>query len=282
MTENVKDVDLFTPMNDAIFKGIFAKNTEKSNRLLGSLISSAIGRPVGKVTLVNNEPAANSTEDKNIRMDVVCITKHAGIVDVEVQIKSADEDVLKRLEFYTARNFVQSQSKGRGYDELQPAYTILITRTPVIMNGRFEEWFAMRNDSGDVKIGLQNIVVLQLSYLKTGTRLSCLDEWCIFLEKGNRKTAETLVSGFSQEEVKEASEVFMELTADLRERLLEIQRDKAADIERVRTKRMKAESFAEGNAAGRREMARALRAKGIDIATIAEASGLSESEIKAL
>lgn len=281
MTENVKDVDLFTPMNDAIFKGIFAKNTEKSNRLLGSLISSAIGRPVGKVTLVNNEPAANSTEDKNIRMDVVCITKHAGIVDVEVQIKSADEDVLKRLEFYTARNFVQSQSKGRGYDELQPAYTILITKNPVIMNGRFEEWFAMRNDSGDVKIGLQNIVVLQLSYLKTGTRLSCLDEWCIFLEKGNRKTAETLVSGFSQE-VKEASEVFMELTADLRERLLEIQRDKAADIERVRTKRMKAESFAEGNAAGKREMARALRAKGIDIATIAEASGLSESEIKAL
>lgn len=74
----------------------------------------------------------------------------------------------------------------------------------------------------------------------------------------------------------------MELTADLRERLLEIQRDKAADIERVRAKRMKAESFAEGNAAGKREMAKALRAKGIDIATIAEASGLSEAEIKAL
>ena len=79
MTENVKDIDLFTPMNDIIFKGIFAKNTEKSNRLLGSLISSVIGKPVGKVTLVNNEPAANSTEDKNIRMDVVCMTKHAGI-----------------------------------------------------------------------------------------------------------------------------------------------------------------------------------------------------------
>ena len=281
MTENVKDIDLFTPMNDIIFKGIFAKNTEKSNRLLGSLISSVIGKPVGKVTLVNNEPAANSTEDKNIRMDVVCMTKHAGIVDIEVQIKSADEDILKRLEFYTARNFVQSQSKGRGYDELQPAYAILITRKPVIMNGRFEEWFAMRNGSGDIKIGLQNIVILQLSYLKTGTQLDCLDEWCIFLEKGNRKTAETLVSGFCQE-VKEASEVFMELTADLRERLLEIQRDKAADIERVRAKRMKAESFAEGAAAGKREMAKAMRAKGIDIAAIAEISGLSEEEIRAL
>lgn len=68
----------------------------------------------------------------------------------------------------------------------------------------------------------------------------------------------------------------------MRERLLEIQRDKTADIERVRAKRMKAESFAEGNAAGRREMAKAMRAKGIDIAAIAEISGLSEEEIKAL
>ena len=74
----------------------------------------------------------------------------------------------------------------------------------------------------------------------------------------------------------------MELTADLRERLLEIQRDKAADIERVRAKRMKAESFAEGAADKAREMARAMRAKGIDIAAIAEISGLSEEEIRAL
>jgi predicted transposase/invertase (TIGR01784 family) len=112
---------------DAVFKGVFTKDTAQSRGALSGLISALIGRTVTVEIIIANEPAMDDIRQRYLRFDIACKTGKGEPVNVEMAFNpKASEPV--RLEYHAARLFTGQDIHGQDktYDDLREAYQIAI------------------------------------------------------------------------------------------------------------------------------------------------------------
>jgi len=173
---------------DNVFKAVFTKETRDSRTALSRLVSAIIGRELEALDITANEPAADSTSDRQIRFDINCRTADGERVNVEMCL-NPDSYELARLEFYAARLFCSQDMKGadKTYGELKPTYqiAILVNRALIPGDDFFHEFGYYDHVRGVSLGGKTRILTLELSKLEEVARkevgeMSNHELWAVF------------------------------------------------------------------------------------------------------
>ena len=283
------DNTIITPTTDLFIA--FLWSAPKNEPILRSLLSGVmtdIGQPpVVKATVLNPFSLQEYAIDKRIILDVRVEDEAGTLYNVEVQ-RATHSDFLERMLYGWAKTYGSQLLWGEGYDELCPVRSIIITEFPIFpLLKRLHAVFELRaRENPDVLFSDQcQIHVLRLGDLLRNNLLGLdqfdlnLQRWMQFWAFGS-KLGEDKMSTMLEDcpPVQEAYEEYKRFIADpvmrervrARERFLDDQRLNLAGAKR------------EGRQEEKIENARNLKRLGVPVATIAEATGLSPSEIERL
>ncbi len=296
---------LMTPLMDWSFKFIFGTEQSKPN-LLGFLNMVLMPEsPIVNVHFLNNEVIPVSPKLKGTVFDLICEDGNKDKYLIEVQNQRAD-NILDRIIFYTCRLIERMGQKGDQWDysDIKKVYSICI------MNFTFGDKAKLRRDvqlyytdDKEQYSDKLNIILLQLPYAKSFNMNECkfYYEYLLSLLKEmdkEMKTKDQLKQEVAQTQLSdEIKEYFYSIidTAHIgslseKERLqyeanLKSYRHTMSCIRYAENKGRaegRAEGRVEGRAEGRVEVAKALKAKGVDVAIICETTKLSADEVDKL
>jgi len=173
---------------DNVFKAVFTKETQASRTALSRLVSAIIGRELEALDITANEPATDSTSDRQIRFDINCRTADGERVNVEMCL-NPDSYELARLEFYAARLFCSQDMKGvdKTYADLKRTYqiAILVNREFIPGDDFFHEFGYYDHIRRGSLGGKTRILTLELSKLGEVARkevgeMSNHELWAVF------------------------------------------------------------------------------------------------------
>jgi predicted transposase/invertase (TIGR01784 family) len=280
----VKDDLIITPTTDLFIDSLWSapKNESILRSLLSGVMTDIRQPPVAKATVLNPFNIQEYAIDKRIILDVRVEDEAGTFYNVEVQ-KATDTDFLERMLFGWAETYGSQLLWGEKYDELRPVRSIIITEFPIFpLLKRLHAVFELRaRENAEVLFSDHcQIHVLRLGDLLRN--LSELDQFDLDLQRWMQlwafgsKLKESEMSTMLQDcpPVLAAYEEFKQFLSDpemrdrvrARERFLNDQRLKIAGARKEE----------------RVEVAHNLKRLGIPVATIAEATGLSPSEIERL
>jgi predicted transposase/invertase (TIGR01784 family) len=110
---------------DKIFKAVFTQNTPASRKALTSLLEASLQCRLDIVTVVANEPAAQSETDRQIRYDIACTFNDGELVNVEMTLWPKGTEPL-RIEYFLCRLFASQDIRGREFSQLKRSYQVSI------------------------------------------------------------------------------------------------------------------------------------------------------------
>jgi predicted transposase/invertase (TIGR01784 family) len=265
---------------DNVFKAVFTKPTLESQGALSRLISALIGREVTVDTITANEPPINNLTDRQMRFDIPCKTERGEPVNVEMSLNPTPIEPV-RLEFHTGKLFTGQdiQGEGRNYSHLKPAYQIaLLVKKRFFDDEAFLHTFEYYDREHGISLnGRSRIITLELSKLervveKPIRSMTASEQWAVFFRYLTDKSKRGKINEILEieEGIAMASEVLMTISRD--------------EAERARLmSEFKYQVDMRSHIAHReQEIARNLKTMGIPIEQIAQGTGLTEEQIKAL
>jgi predicted transposase/invertase (TIGR01784 family) len=300
-----EDDIIITPTSDLFSASLWS--APKNEPILCSLLSGVmtdIGQPpVANAKVLNPFNIQEYAIDKRIILDVRVEDKAGTNYIVEVQ-KEKHTDFLERMLFGWAETYGSLLLWGKGYDELCPVRSIILTEFPIFpLLKRLHAVFELRaRENSDVLFSEHcQMHVLRLGDLLRNN-LSGLDQFGGDLQRWMQlwafgsKLKESEMSTMLQDSppVMAAYEEFKKFSADPvmrdrvreRERFLNDERLKLAGAKREGRKEGlvegRAEGLVEGETKKARETAIAMKREGFDLAVIAKITGLPPSEIERL
>ncbi|WP_305153951.1 Rpn family recombination-promoting nuclease/putative transposase [uncultured Clostridium sp.] len=241
-------LEILSPKVDFVFKKIFGN--ENNPRILISFLNAVI-KPkdlIKSVQIMNTDIEKESIEDKFSRLDIKAKTDKDELINIEIQIKD-EHNMVKRSLYYWSKMFETQLTEGQKYDKL--AKTICIN----ILN------FKCLNTK-------EAHSVYRLKEINTNEELTDIQE-LHFIE---------LPKLPKNEEIKEAKDVLMLLSANDKERMRYEDR-KAALLDKVSALENAEEKGAKNKAL---EVAKNLINAGVDIEIIIKSTGLSKNDIEKL
>ena len=304
-----------TPRIDLVFKKIFG--VEENKDLLISLLNAVLSQEdqVSSVEILNPYNLQNFKEEKLSILDIKARGQTGHYYNIEVQVTDA-KDYEKRALFYWAKLYTSQLAPKGLYNTLQKTIGIhILNFTSIPSVKEYHNTFHLQPDSDEEIACFQDIELHTIELSKFGAtspdldekeelRLllpqvkTALDRWAAFLSKFYLFKGEPLPQQMEFPEVKKALETLevMRLTKEEREiyeNHLKWFRDEASALEKTAET-----SFQNGLEEGRKEgieigiekgernkavaVAKTLLQKGIDIAIVAEASGLSVMKLQVL
>jgi len=287
-----KDDPIITPTTDLFIASLWS--APKNEPILRSLVSGVmtdIGQPpVAKAMVLNPLNIQEYALDKRIILDVRVEDEAGTFYNVEVQ-KQADTDFLERMLFGWAETYGSQLLWGKGYDELCPVRSIIITEFPIFrLLKRLHAVFELRSrENPDVLFSDH----CQMHVLRLGDllrNLSGLDQFGLDLQRWMQlwafgaKLKESEMSTMLQDcpPVLAAYEEFQRFSSDpvMRERVRA--RERYLNDERLKIGGARREGEAIGEARKARETAQNMKQEGLDSAFIAKMTGLSVPEVERL
>ena len=274
-------------MFDRGFKRVFGKPANKD--ILIAFLNEVIpDRHIVDLEYLNTEKEGLSPFSKKSIFDVQCLIDDGSRIIIEIQ-KANQDNFCDRAVYYASLPVLDQLEMGEEY-RLVPIIIISIlnfTLPHEIDEGRIRTSYTIREDA-------------------SGERLSNVLQF-IFLELGNFKKSEDELDNDTEKwyfcllNMHKLAERPAVMKAAIFERLFQVaevealpQKDKENYIKDMTTERdiinqrefARKEGLAEGEAKGRaesqREIAKNLATLGMDPATIAKATGLSEEEVRGL
>ena len=296
-----KDDPIITPTTDLFIASLWS--APKNEPLLLSLLNAVmtnIGHPkIIEAKVLNPFNIQEYPTDKQIRLDVRVVDELKAIYNVEVQTDS-HTSFFDRMLYYWAETYGSLLERGDKYSKLRPVRSIVITEFPVFPElNELHTVFEIRARENPAVLLSKHF---QMHVLRLGDWLrnnrSGLDSLCVSLQRWMQfwglglTTEEKAMSAMLQDapEVLAAYKEFQRFSADpdmlekarARKRFLDEQallmNDAREEGEAVGI--VKGEAIGEAKKA--RETAQNLKRLGVPLATIAEATGLSASEIERL
>lgn len=291
------------PRADWAFKRIFGSDDTKDCLItfLNGLFKDEL--VIKDVKFQKNEQIIQRENERGIVFDVKCKTVEGRHIIVEMQ-KKEQEFFADRALYYTAKAITSQGIKGRWNYHLYPVYTVCFMDF-VAKNGvepRFRTDMALCNlKTGKQEMERMRIVFLQLPLFTGKTEEECKDDifkcWIYILKN---------MGEFEQMPFLDKYPVFRKLAAigDLRKLTVEEQELYEEDIKNMRDlysvhqfemkqrrkelkkarEEAKTEGRAEGRAEGRKQealaIAKKLKAMGMTVKEITEATGLLEEDLK--
>jgi predicted transposase/invertase (TIGR01784 family) len=276
------------PTVDLIFKAIFGdENHTGLTRSLLNAILSEIGRPrAASVEILNPFRPGHFSDDKDAVLDVRARDEEGREFQIEMQMRSFAE-LPQRMLYNWSSLYLAHLRKGESYISLRPLISIWILDRQLFPDASWLHVFELR-DSGTDRVlhGDLTIVTIELELwtrlmekaLKSTLELG-VGRWLKFLRSAQDLDPDKLPPEFESEEFREALEIMAAYTkSDARRDLYRRRFDflaTQASIERE----AKEKGIAEGRAEGKLEDARKLKALGVAIDIISEATGISREKI---
>jgi len=272
-----------SPKNDFVFKLLFGE--PKRLNILKAFLQAVLDLPAEEyahLVIVDPHLHRESPDDKLGVLDVKIHTTTSQVIDVEIQVKP-HRRIWERILFYAARLTTEQMKAGLSYKEIKKAVSIIIVDGNITPQD--PEHYHHRFRLFDERTGyrfpdLFEINTLELPKLPVEPDGTMLFNW---LRMFTAKTKEefTMVAKTSPE-IATAVGVIMELSEDERTRLLAEAREKYRRDEEARRE----DAYEDGKEEGERHkaivIAKSLLLKTQSVEMVAEVTGLSLEEVKAL
>ncbi len=265
--------------------------------ILEGLLTTLLGRKITIQRLLESESNATDAWDKTNRVDLLAEDADGELVIIEVQ-NNSETAYFQRMLFGTSKLVTEYIQRGQGYERVRKIYSINIVYFPLgkgndyVYHGRTEfkgihtgevlqlSPFQLEKFGGETPADLYpEYYILRVNDFNKFSRVP-LEQWIYFLNTGEVP---------EDADAPGLPEVRQQLKLDTmtREELNDYYRhlDNAVILkDNIETGREEGriQGRAEGRTEGKVEMARNLKRLNVPIATIVEASGLTEEQIASL
>jgi predicted transposase/invertase (TIGR01784 family) len=272
---------LLDPKADLVFKKVFGNNKDLVKSFLNSVLPLKDDELIETVEYLTPEQAPRTPIQKYSVVDVRCFDQHGRIFIVEMQM-GWSPSFWSRLQFGTAKAYVDQLKKGEAYEFLNPVYGLALIGE--IFDPQTEEWYHhyktvnIKNTDKQIK-GLE-LIFVELPKFKATTlmekKLGIL--WLRFLNEISRM--KDIPHEFTDvPEICKAIELTQEASYT-KEELAQYDGywDQVSCEKTIKTDARR-EGKAEGLAEAKAEVALKLILKNLDDETIVECSGLTFEEL---
>ena len=277
--------------------------------VLDGFLTVMLNEKIKIVEILESEGNQERADDKFNRVDIKALNSKGEIILVEIQ-NTREIHYLERILYGVAKAITEHISLGEDYEKIRKVYSISIlyfdlgTGTDYIYHGQNQFIGVHTGDQLRVNTCERDVLVSRLpseifpEYILIRVNefdkaaLTPLDEWIEYLKDGTIRP-DTTVPG-----LKEAREKLKYYSMSPGERLVYIRHLEDINIQNdaIHTSKLEgrieglaegkaegiAEGKAEGLAKGLRQVASKMKEAGVDIATIATCTGLSEETILSL
>ena len=136
----------YNPMNDVLFKFIFANEDRKQVTIdfLNAVLNRQEQKTIKDIQFKNSEIVPLFEEDKLTRFDIFCVAEDGTQIDVEVQVVNK-KNMERRTLFYWSQMYLMNLNKGEKYQDLKPAITINILRYNIFPEDSFHSMYSIYN-----------------------------------------------------------------------------------------------------------------------------------------
>lgn len=263
----------YNPMNDVLFKFIFANEDRKQVTIdfLNAVLNRQDQKAIKDIQFKNSEIVPLFEEDKLTRFDIFCVTEEGTQIDVEVQVVNK-KNMERRTLFYWSQMYLMNLNKGEKYQDLKPAITINILRYNIFPENSFHSMYSIYNMethrrlNEDMELHFLEVPKFKKKPISEMTRM---ERWlAYFSNKLNQQEMEELAMNESAiQTAMDAAAVFMQ---NKEERLKYLNREMAI----IDYESDKAAWIDEGRAKEKIFMVHSMIKNGLDDITISKISNL--------
>lgn len=288
---------LLDPKNDFVFKRLFTARPA----LLADLINAVRHDepPVVVVEILNPRIEPEDLAGKSIVLDVLARDDAGRLYNIEMQVRRHPHWNV-RSAFYLARTFAAQLLKGEDYTELRPAIGIHLMDFDLFDDPQQAHWRFELRDRDQPHVALTSELLLNLIELPKADRLrperGALAAWVAYFEHWQEST---VMNAITHPPIRQALDELEELSSDIETRHRAMVRERALRDEKAFLRAAREEGLQEGRQEGlqegrqeglqegqqqaRTEFAHRLFSQpGLDDASIAQLTGLSEDEVRRL
>ncbi|OCT11900.1 hypothetical protein A8709_28980 [Paenibacillus pectinilyticus] len=274
--------DLLDPKNDFVFKRIFGSEENKDVLLvfLNRTFQEAGEPPLSEIILMNPYTDKDSPQDKQSIFDIQAKTTEGKLINIEMQLFNRYDNE-KRTLYYWSKQYASQLEEGQPYKNLKKCVTINILNFSILPSDHYHNVFHLREDRSGISLTDDlEIHFLELSKLnhQPTTKSGGLLNWLLFLKSDNTDNWEVLK--MQEPELGKAMTVLEFLSQDEEARRLYEMRQKALHDEASLREGAREEGERQGELRGRLEVAVKMIAKGMDLESVSELTGISIEELK--
>jgi len=294
------------PKNDYAFRRIFGdeKREHLLRRFLNSILRLKGSRQIKHLHIADPHQLPDIDGWKENILDIRCWDQQERNFLVEMQVWD-QKDFQHRALYAAAKAYIDQLKAGQGYKHLRKVTLLSILgfrflRTPDYLANHL----ILDAQTGEHRLKDVDFTFLELpKFTKSEQELETIeDKWAYFLKNAHKTPLHALPAMLHEPEIEEAFEVLEKIGRNAAQKQLYdaahmLRMDHISQIETGYEKGLEKgrrqgqqeghqKGLQEGHEKGAKdkaiEIAKALKATGVDLATIAAASGLSQQEIKAL
>ena len=278
---------ILSPKVDFVFKKIFGN--EKHPRILISFLNAVI-KPkdlIKSVEIKNTDIEKEHIEDKYSRLDIKAVTNNGEYINIEIQVKN-EYNMIKRSLYYWSKMFESQIVKGDDYDALSRTICINVLDFKYLKNDKFHNCYRLKeketNEELTDTMELHFIEIPKLRKLKNAEEISdMLEAWITFIQSPTSEVINKLE--MTNDEIKEAKEELLRLSADDKERERYEKRQESLLEQNSLLANAERKGIAKGIKEGAKNKELEIAKNLLDILddnTISEKTGLSLEEVRQL
>jgi predicted transposase/invertase (TIGR01784 family) len=260
--------------NDYVFRKIFGG--VESTEILADFLSSVLDLhedEFERLTITDPIFKQDHKDDKFGVLDIKVYTKSGKVIDVEIQV-APQKFMKERIVYYTSRLLTEQMTSGDPYSKIEKAISIVITDFELIGDSPYyHNRYSLYDHHSNTYFGdvfeINTLELRKLPPLEDGSKLW---DWLKLISTEEENVMEQLAA--KNDNIRKTVGVLKEMSNDERERALAQARQKAIRDEQARLE------YALDKKS--EETARNFKALGVDIAIIAQGTGLSKEEIEKL
>lgn len=272
--------NLLEPTIDYVFKRIFGHIG--SEKITSSLLSDILGEKIENVNLdCNTFLDKDITDDKVGILDVKVKFKDGITCDIEMQVVE-QSNIFKRLLFYWSKLYIQNIKNGNDYGKLKKCIIILIADFELDKLSEIPQYITKweikeRKYGKCVLTDLMEICIIELPKMHKYRANGELDNWVKFIK--NPEVVD-MASKETNEAIKEAKKVLIEISNDDREReLADLRRKYIMDQKAIEDRGIE-KGIQLGQKQAMEKLVEKLLKEKVDIEIIMKVTNLSKEEIE--
>ena len=135
-------------LNDFAFKYVFGEDCKEANDALKSLLTVFLERKVNHVVVKNSEMVKDYTKMKSPRLDLLVEFDDNTTVDLEMQLRQTNDNLLNRFNYYLARLHGSQDMEGKSYSQLKETIVMVFFNLIIADDDDICSLYTMRKYSG--------------------------------------------------------------------------------------------------------------------------------------
>ena len=289
---NVKEVDMLPLSNDYVFKRIFGKGGNE--KILKSLLEAILKIQIQKIEIKNPEIPKEAIDEKLSILDIKAEINENTLIDIELQVGNTTA-IERRLIVYNAKLIAGEIKVSGEYKNAKDTIIICIVNDNILKRNAYFSLAMLKYEKTEeiryVEMGyekeeeyLSNMLkyyIIELpKFRKKKPKVADLLEKWLYVIGGDRKMMEEYQK--ENEEIKEAVEQLTEMSADEYERELYEIRERSRLTYNTEMNEARRKGLEEGKKQNKKEIAKKMKEKGVEVEFIQEVTGLTKEEINAL